>query len=80
MQKHFILEAIENSFHKSCKSVKRWSGISLSNRQAESIIHNAAKEFTAFYQTRAVSEPNSLPLLVLTNASRLGRRARVRFF
>jgi hypothetical protein len=67
VQRHFVLEAIENSFHTSCKTVKRWSGITISNRQAELMIHHAAQEFTTFYHTRTVSEANTLPLLVLTS-------------
>jgi hypothetical protein len=71
LQKHIVLEIIDDSFHKSCYAIERWTGVKVTNRQAQSIIVKAAEEFTNFYQTRtAIHKPGNaytFPLLILTS-------------
>lgn len=70
LQKHLILEIIEKSFHKSCESLQRWTGVTITNRQAQKVIIAAASEFQNFYYTRCQKEADDAricPLLVLTS-------------
>ena len=70
LQKHFLLEVIDHSFHKSAQSIQRWTGVTITNRQAQSIILNASEEFTNFYDLRVMQEADDackLPLLILTS-------------
>lgn len=32
LQKHFLLEVIEHSFHKSAQSIQRWTGVTITNK------------------------------------------------
>ena len=70
LQRHVVLEIINNPFHESLQSIHRWTGVTLTNEQAQRIILDAANEFTPFYQHRASHEADdaqNLPLLILTS-------------
>jgi hypothetical protein len=70
LQKHFVLEVIDNSFQKSCERMTRWTGVTISKREAESIIVHASKEFTTFYEMRVIQERDKAqkcPLLIVTS-------------
>ena len=70
LQKHFVLEVIESSFQKSYERIKRWTDITITSRQAQSIILNAAEDFQDFYEIRVrkkTEHSSDLPLLILTS-------------
>lgn len=70
LQKYFVLDVIDNSFQKSYERIKRWTGVTITSRQAQSIILNASEDFHAFYDIRAKKEGLTsieLPLLILTS-------------
>ncbi len=70
LQRHVVLEIIKNPFHESLQSIHRWTGVTITNEQAQRIILDVAKEFTPFYQHRVSQEAHNahnLPLLILTS-------------
>ncbi|MCP4404969.1 MAG: ISKra4 family transposase [bacterium] len=69
LQRHVVLEIINNPFHESLHSIFRWTGVTITNAQAQQIILDAAHEFASFYQhrvSREAEKAQSLPLLILT--------------
>jgi hypothetical protein len=70
LQKHFVLEVIDRSFQKSSQSIARWTGVTITNRQAQAIVQDASQEFAKFYDIRVMKEAEearNLPLLILTS-------------
>ncbi len=70
LQRHVVLEIINNPFHESLQSIHRWTGVTLTNEHAQRIILDAANEFTPFYHHRAshkADDAQNLPLLILTS-------------
>ncbi len=69
LQRHVVLEVINNPFQESLEAIHRWTGVTITNEQAQRIVGDAAQEFLAFYEHRVRDEAqdaHSLPLLVLT--------------
>ena len=70
LQKHFVLDVIDRSFQKSSQAIARWTGVTITNRQAQAIVHDASHEFANFYDIRVVKEAEAartLPLLIVTS-------------
>jgi len=69
LQRHVVLEVINKPFQESLDAIHRWTGVTITNEQAQRIVCDAAQEFSAFYEQRVRDEgqsAQSLPLLVLT--------------
>jgi hypothetical protein len=56
VQRRVAEEAAKNSFDEVVKSMARHTGANVPKRQAEQLCATAAKDFDAFYSTRAASE------------------------
>jgi len=57
-------EACRNSFDEVVEQTKRILGVTVPKRQVEQLTVRAARDFTAFYATRAVEAENTTALLV----------------
>ncbi|ETR65804.1 MAG: hypothetical protein OMM_13690, partial [Candidatus Magnetoglobus multicellularis str. Araruama] len=68
LQKNLVLEIIKSSFEESVASVKRWTGVKITTRQAKKVVLEAAIDFDKFYDYKKEQEnnDNELPLMVLT--------------
>jgi hypothetical protein len=69
LQRHVVLEVLNKPFQESLEAIHRWTGVTITNEQAQRIVCDAAQEFLAFYEQRVRDEGQSaqtLPVLVLT--------------
>jgi hypothetical protein len=56
LQRHFVLDVIDRSFQKSSHAIARWTGVTITNRQAQAIVQDASQEFANFYDIRVMKE------------------------
>jgi len=64
-----VLEVIKTSFEESIESIKRWTGVSITKKQAKQIIIDSSMDFNKFYESQCLKDKNIAvrqPLIILT--------------